>query len=73
MKTVNREWVSTDLPPEYVELVNAVARHSPQFRNRSDLLRTGIRLALEQAALNGIDDPDLELRVLRYLHETKGH
>lgn len=61
--TRQRNWVSTTVTSEVVELIDQVATNG-----RSEFLRTGIRLALQSELDNGISDPELELRVLRYLH-----
>ena len=61
--TRQRNWVSTTVSNEVVELIDKVATNG-----RSEFLRTGIRLALQSELDNGISDPELELRVLRYLH-----
>lgn len=66
--TKSRAWVSATVPPEVAHMMDQVAAANPSTESRSDILRHGIRLALREAVDRGIDDKDLEHRILKYLH-----
>lgn len=68
-QTPRRAWAATTLSEDELRLVDDVRIHAGE--SRSDFLRQAINLRLSTAVTNGISDPDLELRVLRYLNQHK--
>ena len=66
-QTPRRTWAATTLSEDELRLVDDVRIHTGE--SRSDFLRQAIRLKLHADVNQGLDDPDLELRLLRYLNQ----
>lgn len=65
--TPRRAWAATTIPTDIRDLIDEVCVHTGE--SRSDFLREAIRLKLNADVNHGLDNPDLELRVLRYLNQ----
>ena len=66
-RTQRTHWAATTLSTDEMKLVDDVRIHTEE--SRSDFLRQAIRLKLHADVNQGLDDPDLELRVFRYLNQ----